>query len=268
MNFSYICLNACRPIARRSPVVPSEKKCTPTASSSSTTKVEAARKSAAANTMPWKPVQKLIISLRADDSSTTDFEDDAEAWNETDKNNENNSVASGGMTAEALRAFDNASPASIAMGSPLMAPCSPIDGETLSAALDDASDDPGTAKNSAPTTDAFQMKLDEYLKQVRAKTDATQEMLPSIGSGTEEKSKPAKPKTIINLKQKTPVVSLTGTAFFHVGYLIDYTYICMFLSFVSTGSLPSANISATGISTVDQPDENFGKTKRAKIITI
>lgn len=259
------CPNACRLIARRSPIVPSKEKYTPIASPSSTTKVEAAKKLVTPSTMPWKPVQKLIISLNADDSSTTDFEDDADAWSETDKNNGNNSLASGGMSAEALRAFDNASPASIAMDSPLMAPCSPIDGETLLAAPDDASDDSRMAKNSAPTTDAFQMKLDEYLKQVRAKTDATQEMLPSIGGGMEKKSKPDKPKTIISLKQKTPVVCLTVTAFC---YFLDCTMYIYVLSVLSTGCLSSANISAAGIPSLDQSDENFGKTERAKIVTI
>lgn len=168
-----------------------------------------------ANILPWKPVKKLIISLKTDDSSTTDQEDDADALSEMDHHNKTNVSASNGMSADALRAFDNASPASIAMDSPSMAPCSPIDGENSLTASNDANDDSLPTKDAATkATDAFQMKLDEYLKQVRAKTDATQELRPSNDSvavvkpkGTVTKTQQTEKKTIINLKQKTPVVS-------------------------------------------------------------
>lgn len=161
-------------------------------------KAEATKKSTVTTILPWKPVRKLIIPLRVDDSSTTDFEDDTYELSELEKNNE-----------EALRAFDNASPASIAMDSPSMAPCSPIDGENSLPASNDVNDE--LVKDSTNTTDTFQVKLDEYLKQVRAKTDSTQEVLSANGSAAKANPQPAvtaqtEKKTIISLKQKTPVV--------------------------------------------------------------
>lgn len=172
------------------------------------------KKSASTSVLPWKPVQKLVISLNADDSSTTEFEDDADVSNATDENSRTNALAWSGMSAEALRAFDNASPASIAMDSPSMAPCSPIDGENSLNALNQTDGDSSSAKDSTKSTDAFQMKLDEYLKQVRAKTDAAPEVLPLTGGQVAiRKPKPAattqqtEQKAIINIKQKTPVVS-------------------------------------------------------------
>lgn len=216
----------CRLSARYSPTVSSHGKHSPVTVSSATKK-----SAVTTNNMGWKPVQKLVISLNADDSSTTDFEEDTIPSDEVIKCTETRPVASPGMSAEALRAFDNASPASIAMDSPSMAPCSPIDGESSLSAANDAIDDSPLAIDSTKnTSDAFQVKLDEYLKQVRAKTDTTQEgASPSNDAAAATKSKPmtepiAK-KTIINLRQKTPVVG----SFVPLGQNVHHLLICVFL---------------------------------------
>lgn len=198
--------------ARNSPVASFRELSGPIASFSSTPKSEIMKKSAVASILPWKPVQKLVISLNADESSTTDFEDDA--MGEMSKNHGTNVMGSDSMSTEALRAFDNASPASIAMDSPSMAPCSPIDGETSLSASNDANEDSSPPTETAKATDAFQLKLNEYLKQVRAKTDAGT----SNDSVKDDKVKAIVPTnraektTIISLKQKTPLVSAMGIA--------------------------------------------------------
>lgn len=135
-------------------------------------------------------MQKLIISLGADESSTTEYDDDdTDSQCGTNDNDRTNAYIDG------FSAFDNASPASIAMDSPSMRPSSPIDGESSSSAIRDSAAD----ENSSQTPDSFQTKLDEYLKQVRAKTDAASE----IASMTKEKTKK---KTIIVIpKSKTPL---------------------------------------------------------------
>lgn len=261
-------------MARLSPVASSKEVFSPIASSSTTSKAESAKKSAAAAISPWKPVQKLIISLKADDSSTTDFEDDADVLSELETFNETNSSGPSGMSAEALRAFDNASPASIAMGSPSMAPCSPIDGENSMSASNDANEDSAPKNDAAKAPDAFQMKLDEYLKQVRAKTDATQDTRPSNDSMVQEKPKsaettrPTEKSTIINLKQKTPVVSAVEECSRfpkHMALALQSTnIICLFFP---KGGMSFANISAAGVSSPDQSNENIGKTKGTEIVS-
>lgn len=135
-------------------------------------------------------MQKLIISLGADESSTTEYDDDdSDSQCGTNNNDRTNNYTDG------FSAFDNASPASIAMDSPSMRPSSPIDGESSSSAIRDSAAD----ENSSQTPDSFQTKLDEYLKQVRAKTEAASE----IASTTKEKTKK---KTIIVIpKSKTPL---------------------------------------------------------------
>lgn len=218
--------------------------------------------------MPWKPVRKLIIPLRVDDSSTTDFEDETDEFGEMGKNSETNAFASRGMSAEALRAFDNASPASIAMDTPTMAPCSPIDGENLLLAANDVNAE--LAKDPTNTNDTFQVKLDEYLKQVRAKTDSTQEVLSSNASVV----KPAVPqktekKTIISLKQKTPVVGSSSMELaLSRSFRIFNTYIFSFIFILFTGCVPFANIGATRIPSIDKSNQNIGKAKGTEIVSI
>lgn len=236
-------------------------------------KSEMLKKSATTNTLPWKPVQKLIISLTADDSSTTEFEDDADVSNAMNENIRANELTWSGMSAEALRAFDNASPASIAMDSPSMAPCSPIDGENSLNAMNQADGDSSSTKDSTKSTDAFQMKLDEYLKQVRAKTDAVQDVMPMNGEQIAvRKPKPAataqqtEQETATNVKQKTPVVShkiASDIPIFPLSIFSSF-FRCSFFE----GGVPFANISATGVSSIDKPDENIGKTKGTEIISI
>lgn len=165
------------------------------------------------NIPDWQPVKKLIIMLNGSESST-DFDDDEEG---DSKENDLDAMRSSTPT-DAIRAFDNASPASILMDSPSF---SPFDGETLQMPADDnqSTEEPKAAAEERPKTDAFQMKLDEYLKTVRAKTETEPNHESAAKSGENIKAEPATkvimkptsttsaPKNIINLKQKTPNVS-------------------------------------------------------------
>lgn len=164
----------------------------------------------------WKPVQKLIINLN-DTDSTTDYDDDDDDNVDDDVNGAPDSTTYANsiskLSMDAMRDFDNASPASILMDSPTFAPSSPINTENTSevTATNEADESEPTTSD---TKSSFQMKLDEYLKNVRAKIDAKPS--PSI-TKLNDVATPANPvkKNMISLKPKTPIVSTHFTFHFH-----------------------------------------------------
>lgn len=174
-----------------------------------------------------KPVQKLIISINQSDSSSESYDDNDDGSDNDDTTNidgaNDNTVA--GFN-KSLRSY-NASPSSTAMGSPSFAPSSPagefytymennkdfaIDEKPNNTEIIDKTDDSKKTVVSEANTAAFQLKLDEYLKKVRATVAKDDDPVPrpvpkqpiTVGKLTEK-------KTIVNKSpvtpQKTPVVS-------------------------------------------------------------
>lgn len=173
-----------------------------------------------------RPVRKMIIAInQSDTSSESHSEDDAEMI----------SIHAGQSRKsdfDAIRQFDNASPASIAMDSPSFAPCSPagdffVNAENAKgsneASVTDAADIENLPKTTAAAVEisnvAFQLKLDEYLKSVRenvAKDVKPVVVKPQPVTATK---KPVNKISIASTKvgliaTKTPVVSFFNCNFF------------------------------------------------------
>lgn len=165
-------------------------------------------KKSSAKISDWQPVKKLIITLNGSESSTSEF-DNSDADDATTSDVVTDKQCNEPSKTDAIREFDNASPASILMDSPSF---SPYDGElSQTSAVQSPKDNQNsdeTKENTTerPKTDAFQMKLDEYLKTVRAKTE-TEIKMEQNTSETIIKTTSSTTKTTISLKPKTSNVS-------------------------------------------------------------